>query len=223
MLSEVSNANAVERISDSFASGDAHKRAVVSGAGTGFCRPRSAQLLAWMVPLAFAGCTSMTSPPPRPSTPAAHVSTNSGSTTTVASWYGPGFNGRRTSSGEVYNQHQLTAASRTLPLGSTVKVTNLDTGRSTVVRINDRGPYVRGRGIDLSRAAADQVGLTREGTARVRIARLDATASAAPEPPEEWSGNVHVHHHYRSHHYHHGSSHRIIHDPVGTWLLELIH
>jgi len=165
----------------------------------------------------------MTSSPARPSTPPTHVGSKGPSTTTVASWYGPGFNGHRTSSGEVYNQHQLTAASRTLPLGSTVQVTNLDTGKSTIVRINDRGPFVRGRGLDLSKAAADQVGLTHAGTARVRITRLDATASAAPEAPEEWSGNVRVHHRYHSHYYRHGSLHRTIHDPVGTWLLELLH
>ncbi len=178
---------------------------------------------ALLVPLAFAGCTTVTGPPLRPSSsPPAHLGTTGHSTTTVASWYGPGFNGRRTSSGEVYNQRQLTAASRTLPLGSSVQVTNLDTGKSTIVRINDRGPYVRGRGIDLSKAAADQVGLTRPGTARVRLTRLDTTASTAPEPPEEWSGKVRVRHRYRAHHYNHGSSHRTIHDPVGTWLLELI-
>jgi rare lipoprotein A len=92
------------------------------------------------------------------------------------------------------------------------------------VRINDRGPFVRGRGIDLSQAAAQQVGLTREGVGRVRVTRLDTTASALAEPPEQWSGNVRVRHSYqyssRRHHYR-GSSRRIIRNPVGTWLLEL--
>jgi rare lipoprotein A len=178
---------------------------------------------ALVVATAFAGCASVAPlPSPRPIV-APWRAGASGSTTTVASWYGPGFNGRRTSSGEVYDQHQLTAASRTLPLGSSVRVTNMDSGRSTIVRINDRGPFVRGRGIDLSRAAADQVGLTREGVARVRLTRLDATASAAPEPPEEWSGNVRVRHRYhRYRSYRHGSSHRMVRDPVGSWLLELI-
>ncbi len=78
--------------------------------------------------------------------------------TEVASWYGPGFAGRPTSTGETYNPEGLTAASRTLPLGSRVRVTNPDTGRSVVVRINDRGPFVHGRSLDLSHGAAQQSG-----------------------------------------------------------------
>src|SRR5258708_7091021 len=85
------------------------------------------------------------------------------SRTQVASWYGPGFAGRRTSSGEIYNPEGLTAASKTLPLGSHVRVMNHDTGRSVVVRINDRGPVVRGRPLDLSHGAAQRVRLTGTG------------------------------------------------------------
>jgi rare lipoprotein A len=92
-----------------------------------------------------------------------------------ASWYGPGFDGRRTAAGEVFNEYGLTAASKTLPLGSRVRVTNLSTGRSVIVKINDRGPFVRGRGLDLSQAAARQVGITHEGVAKVKIARLKAS------------------------------------------------
>ncbi len=90
----------------------------------------------------------------------------------TASWYGPRFHGRRTSSGEVFNQNRLTAASLTLPMESMVRVTNLANGKSVVVRINDRGPYVGGRTIDLSRAAARRIGLTRKGIGAVRIALL---------------------------------------------------
>jgi rare lipoprotein A (peptidoglycan hydrolase) len=72
---------------------------------------------------------------------------------TIASWYGPGFKGQRTSSGETFQENRLTAASRTLPMESQIRVTNLNNGRSVVVRINDRGPYVHGRGIDLSEGA----------------------------------------------------------------------
>jgi peptidoglycan lytic transglycosylase len=90
----------------------------------------------------------------------------------TASWYGPHFHGHRTSSGERFNQNRLTAASRTLPMESMVRVTNLANGKSVVVRINDRGPYVGGRAIDLSRAAARRIGLTRKGTGAVRIALL---------------------------------------------------
>ena len=87
----------------------------------------------------------------------------------VASWYGPGFHGRKTASGEVFNMHALTAAHRTLPFGTLVRVTYLRTGRSVVVRINDRGPWKRGRIIDLSYAAARKIGLLRDGTGRVRL------------------------------------------------------
>lgn len=72
----------------------------------------------------------------------------------MASWYGPGFHGRRTASGERFNQNAMTAAHKTLPLGSIVRVTNLETGESVIVRINDRGPYSGGRIIDLSKGAA---------------------------------------------------------------------
>jgi rare lipoprotein A len=89
--------------------------------------------------------------------------------TGVASWYGPGFHGHATTSGEIYDQADLTAAHPTLPLGTRAHVTNLDTGRSVDVRINDRGPFVKGRAIDLSYAAAHTIGIVGPGTARVRI------------------------------------------------------
>jgi rare lipoprotein A len=87
----------------------------------------------------------------------------------TASWYGPGFHGQETASGAPFNQHALTAAHRTLPLGTKAKVTNLDTGQAVHVTINDRGPYVPGRHLDLSRAAAKKIGLTRKGVAKVKI------------------------------------------------------
>lgn len=89
--------------------------------------------------------------------------------TGLASWYGPGFHGQKTSSLEVYNMHDLTAAHRTLPFGTMVLVTNLENGRTVNVRINDRGPFVKGRIIDLSYAAARMLGMVGSGTARVRI------------------------------------------------------
>lgn len=88
----------------------------------------------------------------------------------VASWYGPGFHGRKTANGERFNMHALTAAHRTLPLGAQVRVTNTSNGRSVVVRINDRGPYVGQRLIDLSKASAQAIGVS--GLAKVSIARL---------------------------------------------------
>ncbi len=91
------------------------------------------------------------------------------SQTGVASWYGPRFHGKRTASGEVYNQHALTAAHKTLPLGSRAVVTNLNTGQSVEVRINDRGPFTKGRVIDLSQAAARLVGVVGPGVAPVKV------------------------------------------------------
>jgi rare lipoprotein A len=91
----------------------------------------------------------------------------------TASWYGPGFHGNRTSSGEIYDQNDLTAAHQTLPLGTCVAVTNLQNGRTVEVRINDRGPFVKGRTIDLSYAAARSIGMLGPGTAPVRIEVLD--------------------------------------------------
>ena len=87
----------------------------------------------------------------------------------MAAWYGEKFNGRKTASGERFNMHKLTAAHRTLPFNTLVKVTNLNNKASVVVRINDRGPFVKNRIIDLSRAAARKIGLDRSGTAPVRI------------------------------------------------------
>ena len=86
-----------------------------------------------------------------------------------ASWYGPGFHGRKTASGERFNQHALTAAHRKLPLGTRATVVNLANGKSVEVEINDRGPYARGRILDVSKAAAEQLGMTHSGTAPVRL------------------------------------------------------
>ena len=93
------------------------------------------------------------------------ISTETG----MASWYGPPYHNRKGSNGEVYNMHAMTAAHRTLPLGSIVRVTNVKTGRSAVVRITDRGPFIDGRIIDLSLAAAKAVDVWQPGVARVRI------------------------------------------------------
>lgn len=88
-----------------------------------------------------------------------------------ASWYGPGFHGRRTASGETFNTNAMTAAHRTLPFGTRVKVVNTRTGRSVVVRINDRGPFIRGRIIDLAKAPAKAIGMG--GIAAVAVYRAN--------------------------------------------------
>lgn len=90
----------------------------------------------------------------------------------VASWYGPGFHGKKTANGERYNQYAMTAAHKLLPLGTKVRVTHMGNGRSIIVRINDRGPFVGDRVIDLSRAAATRLNIVGPGTGRVRIQSL---------------------------------------------------
>jgi len=100
-----------------------------------------------------------------------------------ASWYGEQFHGRKTSNGEIYDMHAMTAAHKTLPMGVYVKVTNLDNGQQTVVRVNDRGPFVAGRIIDLSFAAASRVGVVGPGTAPVRIEALGYRADGSDAKP----------------------------------------
>ena len=99
----------------------------------------------------------------------------------VASFYGREWNGHRTASGERFDPDALTAAHRTLPFGTRVKVTNLENGRHVIVRINDRGPFVRGRVLDLSRAGAKKLDFLASGTATVRIDVLKSPALAANE------------------------------------------
>lgn len=90
-----------------------------------------------------------------------------------ASYYGKQFHGRKTASGERFNMHKLTAAHRKLALGTVVKVTNLDNGKSVVVVINDRGPYIKGRDIDLSKGAAKRIGMVHKGVVKVKIEKLN--------------------------------------------------
>lgn len=87
----------------------------------------------------------------------------------IASWYGPNFHGKHTSNGEIYDMNALSAAHKTYPMNTMVKVTNLDNGKNLAVRINDRGPFVKGRVIDLSKMAADKLGVISSGTAKVKI------------------------------------------------------
>ena len=100
----------------------------------------------------------------------------------VASWYGPGFHKVRTSTGETYDMYGMTAAHKTLPLPAYVRVTNLQNGRSVVVRVNDRGPFVGNRIIDLSYTAASKLDMLRNGTAMVEVRSLDAAPAPVPTP-----------------------------------------
>ncbi len=95
----------------------------------------------------------------------------------MASWYGPPYHNRRSSNGEIYNMNALTAANRTVPLGSICRVTNLASGSSTLVRITDRGPFIKGRIVDLSLAAAKKIGVWKAGVARVKLEVLTSPAS----------------------------------------------
>jgi rare lipoprotein A len=115
----------------------------------------------------------------------------------IASWYGKKFHGRKTSNGETYNMYAMTAAHKTLPMGTRLRVSNLNTNKTVIVRINDRGPFVRGRIIDLSYSAAKEIDMISTGTAPVEIAVIESakkvqsdTASAAPDQPTDYySGN----------------------------------
>ncbi|MFI4957067.1 MAG: septal ring lytic transglycosylase RlpA family protein [Gammaproteobacteria bacterium] len=103
----------------------------------------------------------------------------------IASWYGTKFHGKRTSSGEAYDMYSMTAAHKNLPIPSYVRVTNLDNNKSTVVRVNDRGPFATGRIIDLSYAAAAKLGILNMGTGRVKVEAIDAKnhPKRLPEAP----------------------------------------
>ena len=104
----------------------------------------------------------------------------------IASWYGHPYHGRRSASGEIYNMYDMTAAHRTLPFGTQVRVHDLENGRDVTVRINDRGPFVEGRIIDLSYAAAQAMGM--KGIARVRLEILGVGASPSPRSlPCRWA------------------------------------
>lgn len=92
----------------------------------------------------------------------------------IASWYGPGFHGKKTSNGEIFNTYGMTAAHKFLPFNTNIRVTNLENGKSCVVRVNDRGPFVDDRIIDLSQAAAQQLGMIKNGTAKVHLEYLDS-------------------------------------------------
>ena len=89
-----------------------------------------------------------------------------------ASWYGPGFHGRKTANGEVYDQMSFTAAHKSLKFGTLLKITNLKNNKSVVIRINDRGPYVHGRDLDLSKAAALELGMVRKGVAKIKVEEI---------------------------------------------------
>ena len=123
---------------------------------------------------------------PPPMMPAAPQTRAHTSKAVRASYQGDAYAGHRTASGERYDPKALTAASSTLPIGSSVMVTNPATGRSVKVRINDRGPNVRGRSLDLSKHAAEEIGITKQGVALVNVKRVESN----PQPPQGSSSSV---------------------------------
>jgi rare lipoprotein A len=145
-----------------------------------------------------------TKPNPRPATPAVEADTDAdpdlaeptlpadtkplATETGLASWYGPPYHNRRGSNGEVYNMHAMTAAHRTYPLGSIVRVTNVKTGHSAFVRITDRGPFIPGRVLDLSLAAAQKLDVWRPGVAEVKVELMQSAATAAS--PGKWAVQI---------------------------------
>jgi rare lipoprotein A len=127
-----------------------------------------------------AGCARRSARVQTPAAPARVGAIETG----VASWYGVPYHGRRAASGEIYDMEKLTAAHRSLPFETWVEVTNLSNGKSVGVRINDRGPFVRGRVIDLSQAAARDIGMLGPGTARVQLRVIAPPAGTPASPPK---------------------------------------
>jgi len=143
---------------------------------------------AYQPPPAVAPAPAPVPPPPPPQSRA--KSTGS----VRASYQGDEMAGRRTANGERFDPDALTAASKTLPIGSTVLVTNPKTGKSVKVRINDRGPHVRGRSLDLSKRAAEELGITEKGVARLKVQRVDsksAKSTTADTAEESVSASTH--------------------------------
>ena len=164
---------------------------------TSLPRPGAGLLVAITVGLIAiaSGCTTQEAynpgpPPPEPQAyvpkplPSPVASTPTRSHTERASYYGGELAGHETRSGETYDPDDLTAASKHLPLGSYAKVTNPTTGKSVVVRINDRGPHVRGRTLDLSERAAKEIGLTHKGVGRVKVAKISPSTAKALQHPD---------------------------------------
>lgn len=134
-----------------------------------------------LLPFVLFGCSSLRKPVAQKATPSIGPFYSKGE----ASWYGPGFHGRRTANGERYDQYGLTAAHRTLPFGTRLTVTNLANGSSVVVKVTDRGPFAKDRILDLSYGAAKVIGLVGPGTGVVQLELVDG-----PAPPPRFTVQV---------------------------------
>jgi rare lipoprotein A len=151
------------------------------------CRHRHVQAAAPPPPPAEQASPSPVEPAPESTSPALRSEVG------IASWYGAPYHNARAANGHVYDENAMTAAHRTLPMGTVVRVTNLSTRQSVIVTIADRGPFVPGRILDLSRAAARKIGVWRTGTARVRIVVLRYPASVSTSG--RWCVQIGVFHH----------------------------
>lgn len=138
--------------------------------------------------LLFQGCTLVGGPSSSPTSPVERPA--AWTETGMASWYGDPFHGRQTASGETYDMNDLTGAHRTLPFGTRLRVQNLDNGRSVTIRVNDRGPFAKERILDVSRKAAQDLGMIGPGTARVRITVLGGPPSLPPPKPGSDPGRL---------------------------------
>jgi rare lipoprotein A len=143
------------------------------------CNLQYAVFLALLI--ALVGCAHRKAPPPA-TVPEVTAVRPGAVEKGIASWYGEPYHGRRTASGEVYDMHRVSAAHRTLPFGTLVRVTRRDTGQSVEVRINDRGPFIEGRIIDLSYGAARRIDLDVDGIAPVKVEVLGRTKKVRPAP-----------------------------------------
>ena len=130
--------------------------------------PAGRRLASLIVAVAFAAVLQAV-PAPETHVPSQAAAAPAWEQSGKVSWYGPGFQGRRTANGEIFDTNEMTMAHRSLAFGSKVRVTNLDNGRSVVVRVNDRGPYAGGRIADLSHAAAARLGFVEDGVVHARI------------------------------------------------------
>ena len=132
------------------------------------------RIVVLLAAVVVSGCALAPTPPEPPEPPLECAEVSRYSEEGTASWYGDSHHGKTTANGERFDMHAMTAAHRRLPMGTEVKVTNLRNSREATLRINDRGPYARGRILDVSRKGAEQLGFTDAGIARVRIETLNA-------------------------------------------------
>lgn len=154
--------------------------------------PRCPSVYCLAAVLISQGCTLAGGPPASSRAPSPGAPASAWTQTGIASWYGQPFHGRTTASGERFDMNKLTCAHKTLPFGTRLRVENLDNGRAVTLRVNDRGPFVEGRILDVSRGAAEELEMIGPGTARVRISVLGPGVPASASLPCQRPGSPHL-------------------------------